>query len=323
MKTLGDRLGESPILGRRREYYISVLVGIIALIFCIDPGLGAEKQTAPRSGVDTIAWGVVSPKPEEKIVEHYRGFVDYVARKLSLASHVAGRVVVARGMLHLAKLINEKKVDFYMESPYPTYVINKETGARLLLRRWKGEVSDYRSVFFARRDSGITRIEDLLGKIIAFEDRGSTSGYFLPKVFLFRRGFRLTEKSSLQADVASKEIGYIFASSEKKIVSWVLERKVGAGAFSNLDFDKLDEKKKAELGIFAETEMFPRHFLSYRKNVDPALVKRLKDILLSMDKDDEGRKVLLKIDHTTKFDLLPGGERVLRKKMIDIFRPSV
>ena len=121
-----------------------------------------------------------------------------------------------------------------MESPHPTYMINDVYAAgKLLLRRWKGGMADYHSAIFTRKDGDVSRLEDLKGKMIAFEDAESTSGYFLPKVFLNKRGFKLSQKSQADAKVAENEIGYIFAQTQGRLMDLVLTKKVAAGAFSN------------------------------------------------------------------------------------------
>ena len=306
---------------KRQQHHIFLVFGILTLvIFAAAPGGLAEPQMPAAARVEMISLGIVSGKPRERI-EEYRDFVNYMAQRLSSSSKIKGRVVVARAPLELATLLDEKKIDFYLESPYPTFLINEQTGAKLLLRRWKGGVSEYRSLLLTRKDSGMTRLEDLLGKIIAFEDPGSTSGYFLPKAFLLRRGFKLTEKSSFKTNVSPKEIGYLFAhGSEKNIINWVLLRKVAAAAFSSNDFDRLDEERKEEMVILAQTEMVPRHLVSVRKDLDPTLVNRLKEILLSMHRDVEGKKILKKTERTAKFDLLPGGEEEVYQKMRELSR---
>jgi hypothetical protein len=48
-------------------------------------------------------------------------------------------------------------------------------------------------------------------------------------------------------------------------------------------------------------------------------VARLTDVLLAMHDDPEGSKILKKTDRTTKFDRLPGGEEVLRKRLLESF----
>jgi phosphonate transport system substrate-binding protein len=298
-------------------HLVSVVFGIVALLVAASGEAAAPAPAQTR----TITLGFVSKRAPAEVEPQFRDFVDYAARKLSTSSTpVEGKFIIAPSPLQLAKLLEEKKVDFYTDSPYPTYVINKQGAARLILRRWRGGMAEYRGVLFARKDGGAAKLEDLRGKLIAFEDPGSTSGYFLPKVFLLRKGFRLTEKPGSEAKVTPKEIGYIFTHSTNKIIDLVGSGKAAAGAFSNDDYARLDEKNKAEISILAETETFPRNLVSARRHLDAAILKRLKDILLAMHQDDEGRRILEKFDNTTKFDLLPGGEEAMRRKLVELFR---
>jgi hypothetical protein len=55
------------------------------------------------------------------------------------------------------------------------------------------------------------------------------------------------------------------------------------------------------------------------KDLPPALVRGLEKILLSMHQDPEGRMILQKIDGTTKFDALPGGELTIRQRLLDTY----
>jgi phosphonate transport system substrate-binding protein len=264
----------------------------------------------------TISLGIVSQVHQKEIEAHYRDFVGYVARKLSYE----GKVVIASTPTELAKLLGQKTVDFYMESAYSTYIINDVQGAaKLLLRRWQRGKPEYQSLIFAKRNSGINHLEDLRGKLIVFENPESTSGYFLPKFFLLRNGFKLSEKSRLEAGVAPGEIGYVFASSQEKLVDWVLTKQAAGGAFSDDDYARLDEKTQADVNVLAQTDRLPRHLVSIRKDMAPALADRLKAILLSMSEDDEGRKILQKTGETTKFDTLPEGEEGMRRRLLNTF----
>ena len=304
----------------RQTRRLGFVCAIATLLFDVILGSRAVGQTSGGVEAKTITLGIVSPINEKEIEEHFRDFVRYVARRLSPAPPIEGSIVVAPTQSGLANLLTEQKVDFYMESPYPTYLINNVYGAgKLLLRRWKGGMADYYAVIFTKRNSETRRLEDLRGKTIAFEDPGSTSGHFLPKFFLSRLGFQLSEKSRIEPNVPAGEVGYIFAYSQDKLVDLVLTKQVAAGAFSNDDYATLGKTKKSDIRILAETEKLPRHLVSVRKDLDPALVNRLERILLSMDQDREGRLILQRTDGTTKFDALPGGEAAMRQRLLDTF----
>jgi phosphonate transport system substrate-binding protein len=282
--------------------------------------LSSNSAAQTRAAADTLALGIVSEIRHKEIEERYRDFVRYAARKLSSGSEVEGKVVIAPTPLELARLLEQSKVDFYVESPYGTYVINNVHGAaKLLLRRWQRGKAEYRSLIFTKANGAIRRLADLRGKIIAFEDPGSSSGHFIPKFFLLRNGFKLSEKDRIGANVASGEIGFIFANSQEKLIDLVLTNQLAAGAFSDDDYAALDDKRKPQIEVLAQTELLPRHLVSVRKEMPPALVARLEAILLGMHENDEGRSILKKTGDTTKFDLLPGGEEGIRRRLLESF----
>lgn len=296
--------------------YVAFLIGALLLI----TGPKTEAQVKQTVSIKTLTLGVVYQSAPERVAEHFRPLVEYAARKLAPTGEIKGTVIVADKTLQLIELVERGQVDFYLESAFPTYIINRSGTGRLLLRRWKGGMSDYRGVIFTSKASRITRLEDLPGKMIAFEDPGSTSGYFLPKLLLFEKRFRVAEKPDLSAKVSGGEIGYIFAGSEKNVVHLVREEKVAAGAISNEDYASLDETSKARLAVLVESGSVPRHLVSVHKNLPEAVIKRLREIFLSMHQDDEGQKILRQTDGTTKFDTLPGGEEAFRRKLIDLYQ---
>jgi phosphonate transport system substrate-binding protein len=297
-----------------------LIIVVASLLLGLSLGSNLVAQTSNRSEAKTITLGIVSEINQKEIEAHYGDFVRYVGRKLSSGSDVEGRVLIAATPAELAKLLGQQKVDFYMESVYPTYIINDvEDAGKLLLRRWQRGKPEYQSLIFTNRNSGVNRLDDLRGKIIVFENPKSTSGYFLPKFFLQRNGFKLSEKSGSDANVAPAEIGYIFALSQEKLVNLVLTNQAAGGAFSDDDYARVDDKAKAELGILAQTERLPRYLVSIRKDLAPALADRLKAILVSMSEDEEGRRILEKTGETTKFDMLPEGEEGMRRRLLETF----
>jgi phosphate/phosphite/phosphonate ABC transporter binding protein len=303
----------------KSQHFPSICTAVVLFLSIAHIGNAAEKAPQPLN-LKSLTMGLVFQNPGEPVPESLREFVNYVARKLSSTAAISGTVVVAPTASQMVKLLEEKRVDFYMESPHATYLINRLGSANLLLRRWKGGMGEYRSIIFTNKESGIRRVEELRGKMIAFEDSGSTSGYFMPKLLLLNKRLILTEKPGLDAKVATKEVGYFFAGSDKNILNFVLAKKVAAGAFSNDDYAGVAEKEKSAISILAESASLPRHLVSIRKDLTAPVAKRLKEVLLAMHEDAEGRAILQRTDNTTKFDLLPGGEESMRQKLVELFR---
>ena len=243
-----------------------------------------------------------------------------MGRRLSPGAELAGKVVVARTPFELVKLLEQRQVDFYLESVYPTYSINYVHGAgKMILRRWKSGMAEYQSLLFTKRDGGIKRLDELRGKTIVFEDPGSTSGFLMAKFFLQRNGFKLVEKKDFDANATAGQTSYIFAYRQEKLLDMVFTKQAAAGAISDDDYAKLGDDRKADIAVLAQTERLPRHLVSVRADLPPQTVARLTDILVAMHDDPEGQKILKKTDRTTKFDRLPGGEEGLRKRLLDSF----
>ena len=307
----------------RQPHRYPAFSAIAALVCGMILAVNAAGQGMERAKAQTLTLGIVSESHRAQIEGHFQDFARYVAGKLSAAPDFEGKVMIAPSAFQIARLIEQKKVDFYMESPYPTYLINDMHGAaKLLLRRWKSGMGEYRSLIFTKNNGEVSRLEDLRGKVLAFEDPGSTSGHFLAKSFLLKKGFKFADKSRFDPYGSPTEVGYVFAYSQEKLVDMVLAKQVAGGAFSDDDYAKLDEKKKSAITILAQTERVPRHFFSVRRDFSPTLVDRLEKILLSMHENEQGRRILKNTDDTTKFDLLPEGEAAMRRRLAEIFNSA-
>ena len=300
----------------RFSHQLMIMLVVPALFATIE----CSAQTQTKS-TNTLVLGVVFQGTAQPVEAHFRPLIEYVAHKFSSTTETKGMIIVAPTAAQMIKLLEEKRVDLYMESPYPTYLINRLGAARLLLRAWKGGMAEYRSLIFTSKQIGVTDPKELRGKIIAFEDPGSTSGYFLPKLFLLKKGFSMSQQASPESKISAGEIGYIFANTSNEVVRLVLQKKVTAGAFSTDDYAALEDKDKPLISILAETESVPRHLVSVRKDLPETVVNRLKSILLAMDQDKEGQQILKQTDNTTRFDSLPGGEEMVRRKLVELYRP--
>src|ERR1044071_5111787 len=292
----------------------------LMIFFGVFLGAKALAQSQDSFAPNRITLGLVSASQRQEITNYFEPFVAYVARKIFAGSEPQGRVLVVSSLPELARLLDQKSVDFYMESPYPTYVINQVHGAgRVLLRRWKGGVAEYRSLIVSAKDSGVDRLESLRGKKIAFEDPESTSGYFLPKFFLQRNGFTLAPETDTVSQASPTTITYMFAGTTDKLLELVLAKQVSAGSISDDDFSLLEAQKKDKLNVLAQTDLLPRHLVSVRKDLSREASERLAAILQGMHDDAGGRQILSKMDNTMKFDNLPGGEEAMRRRLLDTF----
>ena len=146
--------------------------------------------------------------------------------------------------------------------------------------------------------------------MIAFDEEFSTAGYVLPKGMLLQLGLTLAEVDDAASKVPSDKVGYVFSRDDESTVFWVSRGKVAAGATNNAAFERLTRGQPDEFVILVKTVSVPRQVVCHRADLDPQLVARLKDVLLTMPDDEAGRKVLAEFEKTTKFDEFPRGADV-------------
>jgi phosphonate transport system substrate-binding protein len=98
-------------------------------------------------------------------------------------------------------------------------------------------------------------------------------------------------------------IRYVFAREDQNIPLWIVEGKVDIGVISNVDFEQETyENVKSQLRIVDRTIDVPRHVVSHRSDMEPALVQNINNILLNMDKDPEGIKILRDFENSIKYE---------------------
>ena len=248
--------------------------------------------------------GTISTEPASEI-KKFHPFTTYLAKQLRGEGISEGRVIVGKNISEIAALLKQGKVDLYIDSAFPTIAVSRLSGSKLMLRRWKKELAEYHSVIFAKNGGGVKELGDLKGKMISFEEPFSSSGYLLPKLVMAQNGLKLGQKNNSADPVRSEEVGYVFARDDENTMVWVLRGMVAAGATDNQSFVKEARGNLASLSIVHKTFSIPRQLVSYRADLTLGLVNRIKEILIQLHQVDDGKKILLGFERTTKFDEIP------------------
>ncbi len=253
---------------------------------------------------------LVISKVSENPKKHYKylkPIADYAARHMVDLGITDAKVLMARDNRQMISYLRQGKVDWITETPFSAVIFEQKGGAEILLRKWKKGVPEYHTVFFARKDSGIRTLSDLKGKTIAFQDPGSSTAYFIPASVLLREGLRLAQLAAPREKPSKDMVGYVFAGQEINISTWIYRGVVAAGAFNNLDWEKDDHVRmsfRKDMKIFHRTVPFPRALELVRKDLDPRIKQRLKEILLNAHMDPKANKILKAYQKTKKFDEL-------------------
>lgn len=288
-----------------RTVLLAVVFGSLGALV---PPARTAGETTLSSRERTIVVGRVSEDPKKHFAR-IEAFASYLARRLESVGIAAPSVVIAKDNQQMLKYLRQGKVDLVSETALSALLFVEQAGAEILLREWKKGVPTYRTVFFARAESGITALPDLRDRTIAFEDRGSTSAFLLPLAMLRREGLEPVELSSPQAVPPAGRVGYAFANGEVNIVTWVARGLVDAGALSDGDWGELaraPEPLKVQLEIFHTSKPIIRSLVVARSGLRPEVKARVKEILLDMHNDPDAADVLKVYNKVKKYDEIKG-----------------
>src|SRR5580765_4043569 len=98
------------------------------------------------------------------------------------------RVTVASDYAAVIEALRNRTADLAFVHPAGYVLANREAKAMIVAKdQWHGNTS-YTSRIYVRRESGLTTLEGLRGKTIAFIDPSSASGYVYPMVLLIQKG---------------------------------------------------------------------------------------------------------------------------------------
>ena len=147
---------------------------------------------------------------------------------------------------------------------------------------------------FITADPTIQGLADLKGKTFAFGAPSSTSGSLMPRFFL--------QQDGLNPEKDFKTVAY--SGAHDATVAFVAAGKADAGVLNASVWDKLVESKKVDTSkvrVFATTPTYFDYNWTVRGDLDPAIIKKLKDAFLALDPSKPEHKAIMDLQRASKF----------------------
>jgi phosphonate transport system substrate-binding protein len=292
--------GSSYLIASLRCTALSRLFAL-ALFALATTAAPLAAATGNDSGV--LVLGRISDDPK-KHYEQLKPLLDYVVPRLADVGIREGRILMAKDTQQMASYLRRGRVDWVTETTGTAMLLRQRAEAHPLLLTERDGVSHYHSLFFARRDSGLASLDDLRGHSIAFQRPNSTSAYFVPAAELLRRGLSLEILLSPEDRIDSGAVGYLFAWSELNISTWVHKGLADVGVMSNLDWQnpaRMPPSFRNDLQVIGQTVDYPRAVEMVRRDLDPRVEARLREVLIDAAGDPDAGDALLRFFNTTRF----------------------
>jgi phosphonate transport system substrate-binding protein len=265
--------------------------GIAMVVATLGAGLlGSGAAHAQGGGwrkqYPKLRYGVQSVETQAASLTRYKGFKEYVKKKLGvelelfLASEYAG-VIQAIG----AKQIEVMDMG---ASGYAAAWLESKGGVEPLVVPTNNDGTvGYYSVAIVRSDSPYKSLADLKGKTWAWAEPNSSSGYLFPLVGL--------RKAGIEPD---KHFGkVVFSGGHEQSIIGVLDKSYDGAVTWTDDVNKhsrgglhmmLERKllKKEDIRIIWTSDLIPNPVIAVRTDLPPDMKADLKAMFLGMHKDD-------------------------------------
>lgn len=243
---------------------------------------GSLDQTKQQSSEPPLVLAFIPQENPEKLLGDIAKVSTYLSAEMGLI--VEGFVTQDQAAAVEALRNGDADVSFMGALPY--VLARNEIGAEVILAEVYRGSPTYRGRIFVRRDSGISSVEQLRGKTIAFADPLSESGYLYPLDILVQAG--LIDRG---ADPTSFFSTVYFAGGYQQAIQAVAAGFVDAAGASQFAELLLTPAQFAEVTWIAESEEIPSHAVIVRGGLDPARIERFKTAMLQLN-DPKHRHLL-------------------------------
>jgi phosphonate transport system substrate-binding protein len=270
----------------------SLVIIIVLFAGCVEQGekinLSIIQEPDIREDGHSIKVAIASVVSPKESYEQYEKMVEYIEEKLG----VPVKIIQRRNYTEINDLLKTNKIDFAFVCSGAYIDGNSEFGMKLLVAPKMYGRTTYHSYIIVSNKSNYTELANLRGKKFAFSDPLSNSGYLYPAYRLSM--INESPDSFFGVDKTGRN-NYIFTYSHDNSVTAVAEGLAEGAAVDSLVYDYLSLNKPDVVSKTRIIEVSPPFGIPpvvVPKNSNSFLEKRLREIFINMDKDEEGKKIL-------------------------------
>jgi phosphonate transport system substrate-binding protein len=250
--------------------FVNIFTTVILLISLSS----AVALAAGKADPDLLRVALLPDESSATVIKNNAGLKAYLEKQLGKKVEI----VVTTDYSSMIEAMRHGRLDLAYFGPL-SYVLAKSKSAiePFAARLHKGSTT-YQAVVIGNVAAGITKIEDIKGKNMAYGDIASTSSHLIPKAMLQKKGLE-----------AKKDYEEHFVGSHDAVALAVQNGHAQAGGLSKTIFETLLEKKTidpAKVKVIGVSDRYPEYPWAMRSDLSPALKEKVKSAFLSLNDKD-------------------------------------
>jgi phosphonate transport system substrate-binding protein len=255
----------------RRTALVALLLGLTAHWSFPSRSPAAEPVSVLRFGYPAIEDPAVTLGKYHRLLE-----------AMSEAVGVPVTLVQSRTYAEIVRAFEEGQIDVGILNAFSYVEIGQRARLVPLARRVRAGRDTYQSYIVVRQDGDITSYDGLRGKVFAFPDPRSTTGYLIPRLMIRRH--RLEPERDF--------VRVLFVGKHDSTALAVANGSADAGAVASYIFEELEPAVRAKLRVLDRSEPIPFGPVVARSGLGEQLLGRIRDFFLSLDKTQHGQALL-------------------------------
>ena len=205
------------------------------------------------------------------IIKKNRPLQEYLEQKLGKKVEL----IVTTDYSSMIEAMRHGRLDLAYFGPL-SYVLAKQKSdiEPFAAIRQQGKTT-YQAVIIANKSAGITKLEDIAGKDVAFGDKASTSSHLIPKSMLAEKNL-----------YAGKNYREHFVGAHDAVAISVQNGHAQAGGLSKPIFETLLQRglvKPDKVMVIAESKPFPQYPWTMRSSLNPRLKQKIRAAFLEIN----------------------------------------
>lgn len=229
-----------------------------------------SPQIISAKSKDVLKMAILPNRTSVEIMSTYGQFIAAMEKRLDV------KIIPTSGRNYdeIIALIKHKKVDLAHLGAFAYVLADQDFGVQLMVRTIEEGTESYRSIIITRKDSGITKLEEVKGKHFGFTDKRSTSGYLFPLLGLIKNGINLADFSKIS-----------FTKKHANLLLAVSNKQVQAGAMADAEFMDKYGVKVDELKILWKSEPIYHGVWAARNDMAKDKVEKIKESMIYITKN--------------------------------------